>query len=223
MATFVLMAIDQPDKKASGRGSHPNSQKALSRRGKGRPALPEGEKRPQRNLTLTNDAWNGLLNLAQTANLSVSKLVEVVAVSHQTFTTPLRSLITSEVSSQLSLTVVELNQLPAIEFVCRINGIKRKSSQRKAKSGLEPGLQTAQHTLTLSAVGWDQLEAFAQQQQQSDEEIVELVGRGHAVLSGTLYDLTSAAMLDRLQVTPAQLVDCSILEILKRTTLDSPL
>lgn len=216
MATPTLMAIDESEKKTSGRGANPNSQKALSRRGKGRPSLPEDAKRSQRNLTLSNNAWNGLLELAEAVNLSVSKLVEVVAISQQTLITPIRSLITNEVGLTLNLTIAEFLQLSAIEFVCRIHNVKRKSNPRKPKARLEPGRQTAQHMLTLSADGWTQLEQFAKQQELSREELIERVGRGHAVLSGTLYDLTSSAMVDRLQVTPAQLVNFSILEIIEK-------
>lgn len=168
---------ESKQQKRSGRGKNPASINALSRRGQGRPALPEEQIRTGRTLVLDNDAWNGLVNLAESENCSVSRLIERLSERAKWLLEPVQNWCRSERLAQLDLSETQARALPTIVLIGRSFEQRTRSTQKrqgKTRKVLSSG--SSRHSISLSAAGWEGLETLALGTRKSDTEAIELLG-----------------------------------------------
>lgn len=161
----------------SGRGKNPASLNALSRRGKGRPALPESQIRTGRTFILDNSAWNGLVALAEAENCSVSRLIERLSERAKWLLEPAGNWCSLERLEQLNFSEAQARALPTIVILGRSFEQRTRSKQKrqgKTQKILDSG--SSRHSISLSGAGWEGLATLAIGIGKSEAEAIEVLG-----------------------------------------------
>ncbi len=122
----LLMAAEvQPPSKPTGRGKNPKSIAALSRKGKGRPALPKGEGKTAHTLTFSEEEWTGLKELAASAEMSISSFLGLLGANKDILQASMQQLTSADTLHQLNLTPDQLMEMPLVELLNQLSLSKK--------------------------------------------------------------------------------------------------
>lgn len=177
--------------KGGGRGKNPASLNALTRKGKGRPAVPPERMRSTRTFLLENAAWNGLIDLAESEGLSVSRLIEQLSERAGWLLEPVGNWLLPDRLTQLDLSEVQALALSLVRLINRsFSRPRQRSQKRQSKATRLPSSDSARHSITLSPAGWEGLKLLALSLKKSETDTIALIGDRVLLFQRPLADWT---------------------------------
>jgi hypothetical protein len=159
------------------RGRNPASLRALTRQGKGRPAVFPEQIRTTHTFLLDNTAWNQLIDLASAQSLSVSRLIEQIGERSEWLLEPAGNWIESHRLTQIGLTEGQARVLPLITLLhCSFDQRRRKTHNRRSKTQKRASHGSARHSISLSATGWEGITVLALGINRSEPATIQFLG-----------------------------------------------